>query len=90
LTIFHSSGIVMIAREGRMKRQAAFAGILYLAAATVWAQDRGQPGAHHPAARPLADVPLHVLPPIDEAAALQEDAAREGKDAPPRFACLSR
>jgi lysyl endopeptidase len=70
-----------------MRRRTALAGILaFFAATTVVAQNPGEPGGRHPRARPGADVPLHVLPPVDEAAALQEDAAREGKDVPLRFA----
>jgi lysyl endopeptidase len=66
-------------------RRTALPGIIVLAAATlVSAQD--SPGARHPAARPLADVPVEVLPAVDVQAARQEDAAREGKDVPPRFA----
>jgi lysyl endopeptidase len=69
-----------------MRRQVALAGILFLAASAAAAQGPGQPAARHPAARPFAEVPFELLPPVDVRAALEEDAAREGEDVPPRFA----
>ncbi len=49
-------------------------------------QEPSRPGGLHPAARPLADVPSRVMPPVDVRAALAEDEANEDLDLPLRFA----